>query len=90
MTIGCNENFLFLSLCGFICLSTLRTLVGMSTNKLGIFMGFLYGVGGASLGQEDPLEKEMATHPSILAWRIPRTEEPGKRQSMGRQRVKQD
>ena len=29
-----------------------------------------------SLGQEDPLEKEMATHPSILAWRIPRTEEP--------------
>ena len=30
-----------------------------------------------SLGQEDPLEKEMATHPSILAWRIPWTEEPG-------------
>ena len=30
-----------------------------------------------SLGQEDPLEKEMATHSSILAWRIPRTEEPG-------------
>ena len=33
---------------------------------------------GQSLGQEDPLEKEMATHSSILAWRIPRTEEPGK------------
>ena len=31
----------------------------------------------ASLGQEDPLEKEMATHSSILAWEIPRTEEPG-------------
>ena len=30
-----------------------------------------------SLGQEDPLEKEMATHSSILAWKIPRTEEPG-------------
>ena len=33
-----------------------------------------------SLGQEDPLEKEMATHSSILAWRIPRTEEPGRLQ----------
>ena len=38
-----------------------------------------------SLGQEDPLEKEMATHSSILAWRIPWTEEPGGRQSMGSQ-----
>ena len=37
-----------------------------------------------SLGQEDPLEKEMATHSSILAWRIPRTEEPGGLQSRGR------
>ena len=36
-----------------------------------------------SLGQEDPLEKEMATHASILAWRIPQTEEPGGLQSMG-------
>ena len=36
-----------------------------------------------SLGQEDPLEKEMATHSSILAWRIPRSEEPGRLQSMG-------
>ena len=39
------------------------------------------------LGQEDPLEKEMATHSSILAWRIPRTVEPGGLQSMGIQRV---
>ena len=38
-----------------------------------------------SLGQEDALEKEMATHSSILAWEIPRTEEPGKLQSMGSQ-----
>ena len=36
-----------------------------------------------SLGQEDPLEGEMATHSNILAWRIPRTEEPGRLQSMG-------
>ena len=40
-----------------------------------------------SLGQEDPLEEGMATHSSILAWRIPRTEEPGGLQSMGSQRV---
>ena len=40
-----------------------------------------------SLGQEDPLEKEMATHSSILAWRIPWTEEPGGLQSTGSQRV---
>ena len=39
--------------------------------------------GVRSLGWEDPLEKEMATHSSILAWRIPWTEEPGKLQSMG-------
>ena len=38
-----------------------------------------------SLGREDPLEKEMATHTSILAWRIPGTEEPGRLQSMGSQ-----
>ena len=43
-----------------------------------------------SLGGEDPLEKEMATHFSILAWRIPWTEEPGRLQSMGSQRVGHD
>ena len=41
-----------------------------------------------SLGQEDPLEKEMATHSSILAWRIPWMEKPGGLQSMGSQRVR--
>ena len=41
-----------------------------------------------SLGQEDPLEKGMATHSSILAWRIPWTEEPGRLQSTGLQRVR--
>ena len=43
-----------------------------------------------SLGQESPLEKGMATHSSILAWRIPWTEEPGGLQSMGSQRVRHD
>ena len=43
-----------------------------------------------SLGWEDPLEKEMATHSSILAWRIPWTEEPGGLQSTGSQRVGHD
>ena len=41
-----------------------------------------------TLGQEDSLEKEMATHSSILAWKIPWTEEPGRLQSMGLQRVR--
>ena len=43
-----------------------------------------------SLGQEESLEKEMATHSSTLAWRIPWTEEPGGLQSMGSQRVGHD
>ena len=40
-----------------------------------------------SLSQEDPLEKKMATHSSVLAWKIPRTEEPGRVVSMASQRV---
>jgi len=40
-----------------------------------------------SLGREDPLEKEMATHPNILAWEIPWTEEPARLQSTGSQKV---
>ena len=43
-----------------------------------------------SLGQEDPMEEEMAAHSSILAWRIPWTEEPGGLQSRGLQRVRHD
>ena len=43
-----------------------------------------------SLGREYPLEKEMATHSSILAWKIPWMEEPGRLQSMGSQRVRHD
>ena len=43
-----------------------------------------------SLGQEDPLEKEMATHSRTLVWKIPWTEEPGRLQSTGSQRVRHD
>ena len=43
-----------------------------------------------SLGWEDPLEKGMAVHSSIAAWRIPQTEEPGQLQSMGSQRIGHD
>ena len=43
-----------------------------------------------SLGRDDPLEKEMAIHSSILAWKIPWTEESGRLQSMGSQRVGHD
>ena len=43
-----------------------------------------------SLGWEDPLEKEMATHSSTIAWKIPWTERPGRLQSMGSQRVGND
>ena len=43
-----------------------------------------------SLGREDPLEKKMATHSSILAWEISRTEESGRLQSIGSQRVRHD
>ena len=44
---------------------------------------------GSFLSQEDPLEKEMASHSSILTWRFPWPEEPGRVQSMGMQRVRQ-
>ena len=47
----------------------------------------VYKIWVQSLGQEDPLEKEMATHSSVLAWEISRTEEPGRLQSVGSQRV---
>ena len=46
--------------------------------------------GDPGLDREDPLEKEMVTHSSILAWRIPWTEKPGRLQSMGSQRVGHD
>ena len=48
------------------------------------------GYVGLIIGQEDPLEKEMATHSSTLSWIIPWTEEPGGLQSMESQRVRHD
>ena len=64
---------------------------------LQVFLGFPGGsevkvtaCNVGSLGQEDPLEKEMATHSSILDWRIPWAEEPGGLQSTGSQRVGHD
>ena len=48
----------------------------------------MQGIWVQSLGQEGPLEKEMRTHSSILAWEIPWTEEPGRLPSMGLQRVR--
>ena len=50
----------------------------------------MHETGVQSLGQEDPLEKEMAIHSSIFAWRIPWMEKPGRLQSMGLQRVGHD
>ena len=50
----------------------------------------MWGTQVRSLGQEDLLEKEMATHSSTLAWKIPWMEEPGRLQSMGSQRVRHD
>ena len=51
---------------------------------------YTQGMRVRSLGQEDPLKKEIATYSNILAWRIPWTEEPGGLQSMGSQRVGHD
>ena len=48
------------------------------------------GDAGSTPGQEDPLEEEMATHSNIVAWEIPWTEEPGRLQFMGLQRVRHD
>ena len=50
------------------------------------YLPAVWETGVRSLGQEDPMEREMATHSSTLAWKIPWTEEPGRLQSMGSQR----
>ena len=50
----------------------------------------MWETGVRSLGREDPLEEEMAIHSSTVAWKIPWTEEPGRLQSMGSQRVEHD
>ena len=63
---------------------------GGSDGKESGYLGSMLEAGVQSLGQQGPLEKEMATHSSILAWRIPWTEEPGGLQSLGLQRVGHD
>ena len=64
----------------------LTSLVAQMIKRLSI----MRETGVRSLGQEDPLEKEMAIQSSTIAWKIPWTEEPGRRQSMGSQRVGHD
>ena len=64
--------------CTFLMAKTVRSLPAIPETRV------------ESVGWEDPLEKEMATHCSILAWKIPWMEEPGRPQSMGSQRVGQD
>ena len=69
---GYRRELIFLELIlGFPCSSVSKSLTAMQETWV------------RSLGLEDPLEKEMATHSSILAWRIPWTEEPGRLQCMG-------
>ena len=74
-----NNNFFFL----FYSYFSNFHFPGVSDGKASV-----YKVG--DLGREDLLEKEMATHSSILAWKIPWTEEPGRLQSIGSQRVGPD
>ena len=62
----------------------------LSTSKVVKNLSAMQETQVRSLGQEDPLEKEIATHSSILAWRIPQMEEPSRLQSMGLQRVRHD
>ena len=61
--------------------------LGLSGKESACNVGDLQEMWVQSLGREDPLEEEMATHSNILAWEIPCTEEPGGLQSMGLQRV---
>ena len=60
---------------------------GTGAKKICLPMQEMWETQVRSLGQEDPLEEEMATHSSLLVWKIPQTKEPGGLQSMGPQRV---
>ena len=84
MIITCDQFMMtFFLMCPYI---PWASLVAQSLKRLPV----MWETRVRSLGQEDPLEKEMATHSSILAWRIPWMEEPGRLQSMGSQRVRHD
>ena len=69
----------------FIKFYSLLTLVAQMVKRLSIMWETV-----RALGREDPLEKEMAIHSSTIAWKISWTEEPGRLQSMGSQRVRHD
>ena len=73
-----NHNLSLFGLLVSLVAQTVKNLPAMQETKV------------QSLGQEDPLEKDMATHSSILAWRIPWMEEPSGLQTVGWQRVRQD
>ena len=72
------------------CLNFKEGLPGQTEREVVHLLLASVGDAGSILGWEDPLEKEMATHSSTLAWKIPWTEEPGGLQSMGSQRVRHD
>ena len=81
---SCGKAFLFLK-------SQLFSLLGASlVAQLVKCLPAMLMTQVQSLGREDPVEKEMPTHSSTLAWKIPWTEEPGRLQSMGLQRVRHD
>ena len=73
------------------CWYPVKTLKGINVDLPGFLSASMVAQSQVqSLGQEDPLEEGMATHASILAWRIPWTEEPGGLQSMGSQIIRHD
>ena len=78
----CQGGWIFFSISFHNCISTY---INISVSSVGTESACNAGTHVQFLDQEDPMEKEMATHSSILAWRIPWTEEPGGLQSMGSQ-----
>ena len=77
-----TQKSLYVYVCMYVCLLSLSLVAQMVKH-----LPTRWETWVQSLGQDDPLEKEMATHSSILAWKIPWMEEPGRLQSMGLQRV---
>ena len=75
---------------GLVLVTVIEPLPGFLVAQTGKCLPAIRETWVRSLGWEDPLEKEMATHSSTLAWKIPWTEDPGGLQSMGSQRVRHD
>ena len=74
----------------YFCWTVFILFIGVYVYVSGLPLPTMWEIWVQSLGQEDPLEEEMATQPSILAWRIPWMEEPGGLQSMGSQTLGED